>query len=166
MLFVALPESLNRRHAPWWDTLFYSLNSHPYVTQAIISDYKSLDAKKDKTVPALNQAPCHEGIIFKLSTKSRWVVSFMPQLLHPTETSPHFVHGFYHILPCPTGIQNRKTYRIHIKILTVPKTSWDSAAENKCWSTYHSLSLLEYEPSNDSALVVDFGGMSSFVLEL
>jgi hypothetical protein len=44
-----------------------------------------------------NWAPCHEGIlrggdiaprILDLSTRWRWVVSFMPQLLYPRERTP------------------------------------------------------------------------------
>ena len=35
---------------------------------SVASDDRSLNAETYKIVPVLNQATCHEGIIFKLST--------------------------------------------------------------------------------------------------
>ena len=70
LYLLALPESFHIQGAPWWgyhvlQTHFSSIRSPNLST---VSDDKSLNGKKYKIVPVLNQALSHEGIIFKLST--------------------------------------------------------------------------------------------------
>ena len=106
---------------------------------------------KAKAVPVLNQAHYYKGIIFNLSN------SFAPR-----ETAYILYMDFIMFCLVPLHIKTEQ----ETEMSTRPKTWSESAAQCNCWLTYHSLSLPEYEPSNDSPLVGGFGGTSSFVLEL